>query len=254
MLHIFICEDDSAQREQIKSIVQNHIMMENLDIRLTFTTDSPTALLKYLEKHPHDPASNEYSLYFLDVDLASELNGIQLAAKIKELEPISYIVFITDHAEMSHLTFRYKVEAMDYITKDFPEEIASRVKDCINTAYMRYLGIHTKSKAGSFQISIGGSVRVIPCSDIMFFESHPVNTHRLILHMKKSQLEFRSALDKIAETLPDFYRCHQSYLVNPENIRHVDADRRVAEMINGESAPIATRKLKGLSTLLKAKS
>jgi len=254
MLHIFICDDEQTQCDYIKNIVTDHILMESLDMNLAFITGSPVALLDYLKEHPNDHRCNDYGLYFLDINLSHELNGIQLAAKIREYEPSSHIVFITSHAELSHLTFRYKVGAMDYITKDFPEEVAMRIRECIDTAYARHLMISTSSKSGGFPVPIGDTIRVIPLNEIMFFEAHPSYPHRLILHMEKSQLEFRSALNKVAESVSDFYRCHKSYLVNLSNIVCVDASRRTAEMVNGESVLIASRKFNELAGLLKLRT
>ncbi|MCL2202083.1 MAG: LytTR family DNA-binding domain-containing protein [Oscillospiraceae bacterium] len=254
MLHIFICDDDSKQRERIEAIVRKHILIENLDMDLAFAAGSPDALLDYLDRHPKNRAQNDFGLYFLDVDLSHELNGIQLAAKIREREPIAHIVFITNHAELSYLTFRYKVEAMDYITKDFPEEVVRRVKDCIDTAYARHLSVSISPPAGSsssFPLPIGDTVRMISVDEIMFFEAHHAVEHRLILHTKNGRFEFRSSLKKIAETLPDFYSCHRSHLLNVKNIRHIDIPQRVAVMSNGEKVLIATRKMKGLLAQVK---
>jgi len=256
MLHIFVCDDNLRQREQIGKVIQNHLLIAGIaDMDLAFIADSPDALLAYLDEHPNDSAQSDCGLYFLDVDLAAEINGIQLAAKIREREPFARIVFITSHAELSHLTFRYKVEAMDYITKDFPEEVIRRVKDCIDTAYARYLSVNTSSRPGSpsgFPLPVGDSIRMIPVNEIMFFEAHPSAEHRLILHTEKSRFEFRGSLKKVAESIPDFYGCHRSYLVNVKNIKNIDTSQRTAEMVNGETVLISTRKMKELLTLVKS--
>jgi two-component system response regulator AgrA len=195
---------------------------------------------------------NDYGLYFLDINLSHKLNGIQLASKIRELEPSSHIVFITSYAELSHLTFRYKIGAMDYITKASHEEVAQRVQECIDTAYSRHLGVSASSKSGGFAVPIGDVIRVIPLSEIMFFEAHPSAPHMLILHRDNSQLEFRSSLNKVEGTVQGFCRCHRSYLVNLDNIKSIDTSRRTAEMINGESVLVATRKVKDLMNFLKS--
>ena len=47
------------------------------------------------------------------------------------LDPRGFIVFITAHGELSHMTFQYCIEAMDYIVKDYPERIPDRIKQCL---------------------------------------------------------------------------------------------------------------------------
>ena len=124
MLSIFICEDNQSQRERMEAIVRNYILIENYSMELTLSVGSPSELLDYLEVHP---AKN--ALYFLDVDLQHEMNGILLAFELRKLDAFGKIVFITVHAELSYLTFKYRVEALDYIIKSSKNDIANRRKD-----------------------------------------------------------------------------------------------------------------------------
>ncbi|MCL2841841.1 MAG: response regulator, partial [Oscillospiraceae bacterium] len=125
-----------------------------------------SALLEYLNKR-----QVQSGLYFLDVDLQSDLNGIELGAEIREIDVSATIVFITSHANLLPQVFRYKVEAMEYIVKDSPaEEIEKRVIECMQLAYQRYLGgKHTQVKY--FTAKIGDQMLNIPFDDILFFES-----------------------------------------------------------------------------------
>ena len=50
-------------------------------------------------------------IYFLDVDLKSDINGIKLGSKIREKDTRGFIIFTTTHLEMSYFAFKYKVEA-----------------------------------------------------------------------------------------------------------------------------------------------
>ena len=247
MLRVFICDDDPRQRELIETTIKKHICIENLEIGIALTADNPNMLLDYLDKHPNDPKLNDCGLYFLDVDLNDEMNGIQLAAKIREREVFAHIVFITTHAELSYLTFRYKIGALDYIIKDRQQEVSHHIKECVDTAYKYYLSAsitsHNTSK-GNFPLRLGDTIEMIPLDEIMFFEAHTIMSRKLILHMRNRQIEFPGNLKKIAEALPDFYFCHKSYLVNMDNIKHADIRQGIVEMVNGEKVLISKRKAK----------
>lgn len=112
MLKVYICEDNKDHRENFKRIIDNILVIENYDMKLELATANPKDILDNIKE------SDGASVYFLDVDLKSDINGIQLAEKIREYDPSGFIIFITTHAEMSYLTFMYKIEAMDYIIKD----------------------------------------------------------------------------------------------------------------------------------------
>ncbi|MGH2251757.1 response regulator, partial [Enterococcus faecalis] len=108
-------------------------------------------------------------LYFFDVDLQHELSGIALAYEIRKIDNIGKIIFVTTHSEMSYLTFTYKIEAMDYIIKDIPEEIDRRVRECIKVAHERYLSDIVSNKVKFFKVKVGDTIRSIPYDEIMFF-------------------------------------------------------------------------------------
>jgi two-component system response regulator AgrA len=208
-------------------------------MKLVYSTGSPTELLDYLTAHQIKNA-----FYLLDVNLQHEMNGIILAAQIREKDALGKIVFITTHAELSHLAFKYWVEAMDYIIKDMSGDVTNRIKGCIDLAYKRYLDNNRPQKAG-YQIKIGDTIRVVPFADIMFIESDST-PHMLVLHLENGQIKFRASLSSVAETNPDFYRCHKSYIVNVKNVKHIDKIKKEVEMSNGQIALVTPKKLQGL--------
>ncbi|MCL2367079.1 MAG: LytTR family DNA-binding domain-containing protein [Oscillospiraceae bacterium] len=239
MLHVFLCEDDQACLTHIETVIKNHILIEDYDMELTLSVDNPTSLLEYLDTHPI-----EHGLYFLDVDLQHEMDGIVLASKIRIHKPAAKIVFVTNHAELSHLTFRYRIEALDYIVKDNPEEMIGWIKDCIDVAYERYLSDQSP-KRGGYQVKAGGQTRVIPFDEILYFESHPA-PHKIILHTKIGQVEFYGSLSNVLDINTDFFRCHKSFVVNTKHIRHVSKPKREVTMNNGAIVLVTKAKIKAL--------
>ncbi|NGZ75308.1 LytR/AlgR family response regulator transcription factor [Saccharibacillus alkalitolerans] len=239
MLSVFICEDDPKQRERLRKIVTDYIMIEALDMELALDTGDPVSVLDYLERHPKTTG-----LYFLDVDLQHEMSGIALASEIRERDDSGKIVFVTTHGELSYLTFIYKVEAMDYIIKDRPDEIERKVRECIAVADKRHLS-DSGTQSRRFKVKVGEKTRSIDHKDIMFFESSSV-PHKIILHMDNSQLEFYGSIKELEEIGGSFYRCHKSYVVNKDNIKSVDRAKREIEMINEEICLVSVRALKGL--------
>ena len=67
--------------------------------------------------------TGEVGIYFLDIDLKTDMTGLTLAQEIRKYDPRGFIIFITTHSEMSYMTFIYKLEALDFILKDDPEEL-----------------------------------------------------------------------------------------------------------------------------------
>lgn len=242
MNEIFVCEDNAVHREKVNTYINNYLMIENLDMNLSLSTDSPEELLNYIKGEKFKGEG----LYFLDVDLNADITGIVLGSEIRKLDPQATIVFITTHAELSYLTFIYKVEALDYIFKDEVNNVKSRIIECINIVRNRNSTPKTISRK-RLQQQFGGKVVNVYYDDIMFIESSS-NLHKIIMHCDNRQMEFYGKLKEFEELDGNFYRCHNSYVVNKDNIVEIDKKEKIITMRNGEECYASVRALKGLLT------
>jgi len=239
MFSVFICEDDATHRQKIVEIVRNCILIEDLRLPFALITDNPDDVLNYLAENP-----KTCGLYFLDVDLGHEMNGIALATQIRKLDSSGKIIFVTVQADLSHVTFTYKIEALDYIVKDDVDGFETRIRDCIKIAYERHTSDNNLEKK-TYKIKVESRVMKFNQDDIMFISSSDIS-HILTLHLDNAHISFSGSLKDVQASLPDFYRTHKSCLINPKNVKQVWKSTREVEMINEERAPIAVRKIKEL--------
>lgn len=246
MLDIFICEDNLIQRTRLEQLIQRYSLIEEYDMQLTLSTNDPYELLDYLKSH-----TKTYGVYFLDVDLASDIDGIQLGAKIRDLCIEGKIIFITTHGELAPLTFKYKVEAMDYILKDQPEELEQRVKEALDQAYKHH-NSENKENVQRIRLEVGTQTRFFDLIDIMFIETSP-NSHKLILHLANSSVEFYGKITEIEKISEHFLRVHKSFVVNLQNIVDVDRQKRLLTFKNGETCWASTRQITRVNQAFRTK-
>ncbi|MCL2866095.1 MAG: LytTR family DNA-binding domain-containing protein [Lachnospiraceae bacterium] len=238
MLHILICEDNEVHRTRMETIVNRYLFSDDFDMKFALSVDRPDMLLAYLETY-----QNQNGLYFLDIDLQSEMNGIELAAKIREKDVSATIVFVTTHSEMMHYVFRFKIEAMDFIVKDDSlENIEQRMIECMQTAYQRFLD-GKRGMVKYFTVKVGNQKLNIPYDDILFFEPSINQRNKIILHRVNSTLEFYGTINDVSDFGLPFYKCHQSFVLNVNHVKCVDTINRTAEMIDGSTIAIARRKM-----------
>ncbi|WP_137663096.1 LytR/AlgR family response regulator transcription factor [Enterococcus hulanensis] len=243
MIPVFICEDNEIQRKTIEGYINNYIMIEELDMRIEMSTDDPNELLNYLEKEPR-----LNGIYFLDVDLNHEINGIQLGAKIRDKDISGKIIFITTHSEMMYFTFKYKVEAMDYIIKDESENLQQRIIDVLKQSKKHYEEAQSTYDE-RLKIKIGNKVRVFSVSEVMFIETSLV-PHKLTLHLMQSTVDFYGKINEVESLSDSFLRIHKSFVVNIKSIATVNKKKYEVIMENGEICPIAIRKVSLLNRRL----
>lgn len=237
MLKIFICEDDLIQRMRLEDSIKKKIIIEEYDMSIEVSTNNPNEVLSYLNGH-----ENIRGIYFLDINLKNEIDGIRLGSEIRKKDIFSHIVYITTHSELMSLTFTYKVEAMDYIIKDDTNNIRKKINDCLE----RINEYHTSEKIQEedrIKLHINNQIRVFLTKDIMFFETTETS-HRIKLHLNNKSIEFYGNLTDLEKISSSFIRVHKSFLVNKNNINRIDKKKREVLMINGETSLISIRKLK----------
>jgi len=244
-MSIFICENSVEERQKIETIVREYTSIENYNIQLALSTDSPKKLIEYIKKH-HLILKN--NLYILDADMEHVMDDFALAKTIKNMDTTGKIIFVANDLSKQHMVFRHHIEALDYICKDNPSNIERELKQSIEIAYKRYTGRPLQKQY--WEIKTKNSVMSVAIDDILFFESHNSIAHKLILHTLNGQIEFYESLRNIEKMRPEFYRSHKSFVINAKNVKDVNRAANEVYMTNGAVALIARKKIKGLLDLL----
>ena len=71
MLKIYVCEDIEAERDKIKQVIENIVLMEDLDMELSCVSEDPHKILEKVKE------TQEVGIYFLDIALGTDMTGNQ---------------------------------------------------------------------------------------------------------------------------------------------------------------------------------
>lgn len=240
MLNIYLCEDNAGQRTLISDYIKKTILIEDIDLKFACSTSDPHELLNFVKKQ------SETGLYFLDIDLGSDMNGLTLAQEIRKYDSRGFIVFVTTHSEMSYMTFTYKVEAMDFIIKDNQKELQNRIYQCIIHAYSKYSSSNNNSET-NFTIKMSDKEYCIAYDDILYFETSQ-NPHKFLIHTENSIIEFQGKLKDILTVLDErFSLCHRSFLINKNHIKEINLKERTVTMSNHDVCVVSAKMMKTLT-------
>jgi len=88
----------------------------------------------------------------------------------------------------------------------------------------------------------------IPIDDIFLIRSTPLRMV-LELHHKGGNLKIRGKISRVALDVRTFFRAHTSYVVNITHIKNINEATNTLELTNGQTIPIAKRKIKVLHYL-----
>lgn len=236
MLDIYVCEDNAKQLAFVAGFITEYCATYNLDAALVLATPSPDEILDMYED-----AANA-ALFILDISLKAGLHGIELASRIREQGKKAFIVFLTVHPELTLLTFQYKVEAMDFIVKDHPDNIKRRIAECIDVAVKRNKGPHA---VRTLQIAIDDEIIILDMNDVIYIETTGLR-HKLRLYTKDRILEFNADMKSVEARLDErFIRCHRSYIVNRDKVAAINKKANTVTLANNSICPIS-RGRKGL--------
>jgi len=245
IMKVAICEDNVVFAKQVESYINNYTFIEENGIKVVLNTASPEELAKFIQEEQVD-------CFFLDIDFGTDINGLELAKIIRAVLPLASIIFITTHNEMLHLTFKYQVEALDFIIKEEEEDLQQSIISALNSAFTKYRNIGERLDTHYFQIKVGEYVKNINLDDILYFKAADV-PHKLTLSTKQGFYEFYAKLNEIEETEgfdEILFRCHRSYLIQLNNVHEINWKSKLIVMQNGDKCPISFRKVKLLKEKL----
>lgn len=230
MISIIICEDQKEERESLVKNINNYIMMEELDFKITGAYQSTDEILVRLSD------MEKPCVYFLDVDLGKGQEGFQAAFKIREADPTAVIVFITSHKELMGNVFDMQLETMDYINKD--KNMMERVKMVLHKAEVKY-SYYSYRLDDTVSFQIGRTVFYLNRDEI-FAVRTTNDTRKLEIDTVNGVRQCHGLLKDMTDKLGEkFMKCDRGCLVNRDLIAEYDKKNAVLIMKNGRKYQVS---------------
>ena len=238
MLPIYICEDDAMILAAQKKFLEKQIMMEGYDMQIALCSRHPQEIIAAVA------ASPKRGIYFLDVELKDEaMDGFMLGQQIRKFDARGFLIYVTSFPDLAFETFRYHLEALDYIVKGNSEKMLAGMHKNLAIITERMCKEQGEQKE-YFTVKVLDIVKHIPVDEIMFFETS-ARTHRIELHAKNDCIDFIGSMQELQEQFREhFLRVHRSYLVNVNQIQELDLKHREILMDNGEKC-LFSKSMKG---------
>ena len=208
MLNFVLCDDNEVILERLSKMLESLFIKHELNAQVGFTSTNPVDVLNYAK-------NNSITALFLDIDLKSDLSGLDLAGKIREIDSNSYIIFTSAHLE--YILTAYKYKTFDFLPKPITlerlEETFIRLVDDINS-----------ENDNSPYIKLNNKI-VVKLDSIKFIKRDGM---KLVFYTDGHIYEIYSSFAKIEKYLPkNFVRCHKSYIVNTNKITNIDTSKNI---------------------------
>lgn len=205
MIKFVLCDDNLDVLNKLSNMFESIFIQNDFNAEIAFKTTKSSELENYI-------INNTLDVLILDIQLASNLNGIDLANKVRKNNKNCYIIFTTAHPE--YVFIAYQCKTFDFIckpiTKERLEETVVRLFDDINsnTSTSKYIKLDNKNT-------------FIRENEIQYIKKDGM---KLVFHTPTRTYEMYSSFSKIQKNLPkNFIRCHKSFIANTNNIMKVES-------------------------------
>lgn len=216
---IAICDDEQNQIDYMASIVASWSAHagHNCEIRTFVSAEA------FLFEYEEDKA---FDILLLDIEMEN-MNGIELAKRIRKDHNRAEIIFITSHFEF--VWEGYEVDALHYLTKPLSAEkltqVLSKAADKLSV------------ELPSVIISCDGETLKLYESDILYAEAF---LHYIVIHTKDNEYKIKEPISVFENKVSDdFYRIHRSYLVS---LKYITRISRTSVTIGSATLPLSRGK------------
>lgn len=215
-MRIAIIDDEMHWRNATKEVVDQHYSNMKVDI--------------YESGEEYLDSKIQYDISFVDIEM-SGIDGFETIERARAYNPDGVYIILTTHTEMSRKG--YLVNAFRYIDKI---KLVDEMTEAMQSAEL-ILGRNKKIEVNV----VDKGKRNIVLKDIAYIETEK---HRILIHTKDKVIRCGNTMKEMEELLDAkwFYRCHNSYIVNLDEIASVDS--KIIYMKNGKDIDIAQRKAK----------
>lgn len=228
LLSVFICEDEEPIRVAEREYLEKQILIEEYDMEIVCCTGHPEEVLQKMS------GDGRRGIYFLDVELkGASMDGFELGREIRKRDARGFLIYVTAFRDLAFETFRYHLEALDYICKEDRTQMFAGIAGCLRVITERMCEERGHEQK-YFTVKMLDVVRHVPVDEILYFETSG-RTHRIELHAERERLDFIGSMQGLEQELgQDFLRVHRSCLVNVHQIAGVDLKKKELLLKNKE--------------------
>ena len=215
-MQIAVCDDERKIAQEISDVIRKYVLREYEDAQVE-VFDSGAALWERLN-------ASRYDIVFLDIDMP-DISGLDIAAKMSELDSKPMLVFVTGHDELVYDSLKF--HPFGFVRKNFLEtELSEVLRDCMQTLRRQKRDFSFVTPAGTGKI---------PQDSILYFEA---NGNYLRLVTNDGEYRLRETLYAVENALGEygFVRIHKGFLVNQAAVQMLGKEELV--LSNEEKLPI----------------
>ena len=228
MIKFIVIEDDKKVQSKVKDIIY----------KLTFNIDEKTKIEQYskctkeLISEIEDRA--ERKIYIIDIELADNHSGIQIAKQIRENDWESEIIFMTNHDKMFETVYRNVYEVFDFIEKfhNFESRLENDIKIILNRNFDNKMFVYH-----------GRNVDLHLYYKEILYIYRDTRERKIMIVTTKNSFAVSLGVQEILEQLDDRFRMvHRACIVNIIHVQKYNWSDKYFILDTGERVDLLSKK------------
>lgn len=241
MVNIIICENNNFYKSKTYEIIEKYMRKTNIKYHI-LSFESYTPKLKKIVSEPLDG----HNIYILDISLANEDSGIDIANDIRKNDYDSIVILETGYSELISEAQRLRLSILDYVHKKVNYER--------NIIELLELSLKIYKLKGSVKFQVDKIDYNIKYDDILLIESDS-NERKCIITTKNRSYDVKKPLYFIEEQLNShFYKVNRGCIINVDMVAKCDYKNNEITFNNGKKVigMIANKNMKGLKEYVRS--
>lgn len=203
MYHIAIVEDELEFSSQLQNYLEQYQKENDVEFKISVFQNGAGILKDY---------SPEYDAVFLDIEMP-EVNGMEAAERIREMDEDVVIMFITNMAQ--YALFGYSVGALDFVMKPINYYTFSmKLRRVLKRVKKKEKEQHT------IVLNLADGMKKLDTKQIYYVE---IQNRLLHYHTTEGEYVVKGTMQSVEQMLADypFAKCNHWYLVNLLHVKEV---------------------------------
>jgi len=228
MIKFIVIEDDKSIQAKVKNIIHTLTFANDEEVKVKLFTKVTRELLNEIDNLV------ERKIYIIDIELADNHSGIQIAKQIREKDWESEIIFMTNHDKMFETVYRSVYEVFDFIEKfhDFESRLEKDIKLILSKNFDNKMFIYN-----------GRNIDLHLYYKEILYIYRDTEERKVVIVTSQNKFLVNLGIQEILEKLDSrFKMVHRACIANLDRVQKFSWSEKLFVLDNGDKVYLLSKK------------
>ncbi|MBC2262813.1 hypothetical protein HCB45_14795 [Listeria sp. FSL L7-0091] len=246
MPKIYLVEDNFLHREYLFNQITKVLNNQKIFFDLIPVVNIPTFVRSLSRKSISDT-----DIFFLDIDLTSFLDGVQIGEIIREYNTNCFLIFVTAELNKGVDILNLRINPFAYIIKE-NNSITTVHSQLVQTFDDIIANLNPVSNDKNISVTSRGQMYIFKESDINYIQTIEGNRYNTLFKLINDEIVLGSTIAKLKKTLDstNLFTGLKSTIINVNNIQEIYRKESLIIFKNEDSLVLTPRLIDKVQSFL----